>query len=486
MKKYYAVLDLGTYKISMALRLVDDRTQSDTLVYAVETSCGFDEKGMVSNHIHVSRTLRTLCDEIEKQTAVRVKEVYVAYRGGEIDTVVDSFEVKCSSVEDGVTSVAKKDFEELNEAYKKHSFPADKVLIDHHILEYFVDDKRVDHRDFVGDYAQTISCKCLLFYASRVGYERLLDVFKKVNLVCKGTYVALRADGAYLFEHERHYAVGLVNIGYSHSELGLYRDGVLEKYFYFQGGWSHDRRDLREKDVLIRREDLEEPALKKLDLSKVELKVYAKPANNPSVPPSVEEDAEEEVSLNHREGGKKEGVVDPLLDRIAARFMRTYFRNIRLTIENEKDANLLLSQNGGLFFTGGLVQIPGFVDYFNKFLEVKSCKEIYKGHLISLVKPSMKPCQSEHANDGMPSLMTMLGVLKLVEQERRPFTVIEEPKVEEIVPPQVTEETPVAEPEEPVEKKTPWYLRFWNWFVRLFEDMFRDDSTTYDSSQSEK
>ena len=50
MKKYHAVLDIGTYKMVLALRLIDDEAeQRERWVYAVAKSQGLEDDGAPRN-----------------------------------------------------------------------------------------------------------------------------------------------------------------------------------------------------------------------------------------------------------------------------------------------------------------------------------------------------------------------------------------------------------------------------------------------------
>lgn len=388
--KYYAVLDIGTYKSVLALRLVDGA--QDSLVYAVERACGIDSDGKIGNRIRVIQLIQSLLQQVKQSKNVEVKDVYLAYRGGEIEAVEYEVTRRCSEVDqrDGALSVAPVDVEYLNTSYQKYDkVSADKVLVDHVVTCYSLDSEPVrelngkyvlDYQKFIGQYAKEVSCKFLLFLAPRDGYNRLMSVLEACGLTCKGTYLGLRAEEPYIFDREQPtYMFGVANMGYSHSELGIFRDGVLERYFYFDGGWNQAREKLVQKDATLSLSDLEYEKVQKLDFGNL-VQPFRKEDTLKDF--CVAEGDSEEDETSESATAKKPSASNSLVEIVATKLDEVYFSKICGALMECKiqDVSLgnLLAARGGIILSGGLVQNKSLVNHFNAVLAKKRKEEVHK------------------------------------------------------------------------------------------------------------
>ncbi len=388
--KYYAVLDIGTYKSVLALRLVDGA--QDSLVYAVERSCGIDSDGKIGNRIRVIQLIQSLLQQVKQSKNVEVKDVYLAYRGGEIEAVEYEVTRRCSEVDqrDGALSVAPVDVEYLNTSYQKYDkVSADKVLVDHVVTCYSLDSEPVrelngkyvlDYQKFIGQYAKEVSCKFLLFLAPRDGYNRLMSVLEACGLTCKGTYLGLRAEEPYIFDREQPtYMFGVANMGYSHSELGIFRDGVLERYFYFDGGWNQAREKLVQKDATLSLSDLEYEKVQKLDFGNL-VQPFRKEDTLKDFCVAEGDSEEDETSENAT--AKKPSASNSLVEIVATKLDEVYFSKICGALMECKiqDVSLgnLLAARGGIILSGGLVQNKSLVNHFNAVLAKRRKEEVHK------------------------------------------------------------------------------------------------------------
>ena len=388
--KYYAVLDIGTYKSVLALRLVDGA--QDSLVYAVERACGIDSDGKIGNRIRVIQLIQSLLQQVKQSKNVEVKDVYLAYRGGEIEAVEYGVTRRCSEVDqrDGALSVAPVDVEYLNTSYQKYDkVSADKVLVDHVVTCYSLDGEPVrelngkyvlDYQKFIGQYAKEVSCKYLLFLAPRDGYNRLMSVLEACGLTCKGTYLGLRAEEPYIFDREQPtYMFGVANMGYSHSELGIFRDGVLERYFYFDGGWNQAREKLVQKDATLSLSDLEYEKVQKLDFGNL-VQPFRKEDTLKDFCVAEGDSEEDETSENAI--AKKPSAPNSLVEIVATKLEEVYFSKIcgalmECKIQDVSLSNLLAAR-GGIILSGGLVQNKSLVNHFNAVLAKKRKEEVHK------------------------------------------------------------------------------------------------------------
>jgi len=408
MKKYHAVLDIGTYKMVLALRLIDDEAeQRDRWVYAVAKSQGLRDDGLPLNRDHLLNTIQSLLDQIESKTGVRVTEVYFAYRGGEITAVEYSHSQDCTALNNRDTVIGDSDLAKLKESYKifeTREKPENMVLIDHVIMRYFVDDRLVDdHRVFLGEYAKKISCTFLLFLVQKEGYQRLMELFESKGITCKGTYLGLRAEGNYVYDDEGHpYMFALAHLGYSHSELAFYEDGLMVKYFYFADGWSKALPTLKRENYGLSPEYLRE-SVREVDLREARDGLRFDPGRfvNGLLHEGV---GESDVEF---QGARNQGGTRISADKIAKKLNEIYLSSVITTLKKESInlnlkkedegiekmylADLLaIGENKGLFFSGGLAQIRGLVDCFNTLRREKDLEVLYKSRLISCVLNALK------------------------------------------------------------------------------------------------
>ena len=410
MKKYHAVLDIGTYKMVLALRLIDDEAeQRERWVYAVAKSQGLEDDGTPRNRDHLGNTIQSLLDQIESKTGVRVTEVYLAYRGGEITAVEYSHSQNCTVLNDQDIVIQDSDLAKLKESYKtyeKQEKPKNMVLIDHVIMRYFVDGKLVDdHRVFLGEYAKTISCTFLLFLAPSEVYQRLMRLFESKGITCKGTYLGLRAEGNYVYDNEgQPYMFALAHLGYSHSELAFYEDGLMVKYFYFADGWSKAQPTLKRENYGLSPEYLRE-SVREVDLREARDGLRFDPGRFvDGFLHDKEGFGESDVEF---QGARNQGGKRIFADKIAKKLNEVYLSSIITTLKKESiDLNLkkedegiekmyladllAIGENKGLFFSGGLAQIRGLVDCFNTLRREKDLEVLYKSRLISCVLNALK------------------------------------------------------------------------------------------------
>ncbi|MGP1460312.1 MAG: hypothetical protein ACTTKF_01860 [Bacteroides sp.] len=561
--KYYAVLDIGTYKSVLALRLVDGA--QDSLVYAAEKSCGIDSDGKIGNRLRVIHLIQSLLQQVKHSKNVEVKEVYLAYRGGEIEAVEYEVKRRCSEVDqrDGALSVAPVDVEYLNTSFQKYDkVSADKVLVDHVVTCYSLDGEPVrelngkyvlDYQKFIGQYAKEVSCKFLLFLAPRDGYNRLMSVLEACGLTCKGTYLGLRAEEPYIFDREQPtYMFGVANMGYSHSELGIFRDGVLERYFYFDGGWNQAREKLVQKDATLSLSDLEYEKVQKLDFGNLVQPFRKEDTLKDSCIAEGDSEEDDKGATSEKSIAKKPSAFHSLVEIVATELEAVYFSKICGALTESKIQNVslgnLLAARGGIILSGGLVQNKSLVNHFNAVLAKKRKEEVHKesvrqeldemlsrsgiaqedlqiaikrvasekgitedevlSNLIAeakrvvnqhfdersvegiykmkapeILKPTnMSPCSSECAVEGMLPLLTVLGLLKLVEKEGVSMSLTEEPKPVQVETPEESEAAETTRKEE----KTSSSSRFDQFFggikntlkkfgMKISEDDTRDD-----------
>lgn len=455
MREYYAVLDIGSRMITMALRLFDAQGVEENTVYAAVESHGIVNMTIDNNPQIVTR-IKQLCAILKAKTGVEIKEVYVSYVGDTISVVEYKNSVLCTGITANHTSAKAEDIRKLENSYRDYAQNPDMVVIDHLALEYKKDDRVCPYEDLLGTYAKNISCRFLLFLAQRVHYERLEIALKGANLKCAGIYVGLRACGAYLVnKNER--AQALVYLDDGHSEIGFYENGILVRYEWKLGGWEGIRQKLLEEDRYLRPIDLDIKYLETLDLTAFKPEWFEKGNNERTK-----------------------------LKRVGSHLNVDYLVNFREVFAGKWNINLPLKHGGGVILTGVISAIKGISDFFNLCLSRKlDAAELYT---IKVAEHNQlekwEACQPQDANKPLNAFATLIGMLQLLKEEKMPKTTITDGSEQE-------EEAAGTSAEDAVQKEEEQEARggklssAWHGFNDFIKRILGDDLTSYDSDKED-
>lgn len=388
MSSYYAVLDLGSHTISMVVRTFDAQGALQATYCVSEPSQGIEEMRIVNNN-QVRDCIKRLQIALQTKLDFEIREVYVAYLGGAITSLTYVGAIACEGMQQGNSVVSDGDFLRLMNSYQEFKLPEGKVLIDLVPLSFKRDNVSCRFQDLEGAYAKNISCEFHLFLADEIEYSHLLSAMSAAGVECKGTYVGLRACGCYLAK-ETERAVGLVNFGYAHSEIGYFEFGVLMRYMWHGEGWASIRRIFLSKDPFLCESDLDDSILEeKTDFSQFK--------------PEWNEDGNNDRDELKLRGGY---------------FVGKYLLPFR-NFFTQLGVNALLKRSCGVRLTGGVSLVKGLLPFFVSKIKAKlPVDELYMLSLPVYSKPKpWMPLNSKDANASLALFSTSLGLLELLARE---------------------------------------------------------------------
>ena len=239
---YVAAIDVGTTKIVSLLGIRHENKKVEVIGFTRSDSKGI-RRGEVLNPEEVSKVIRNVIVELQKQAGIIFSEVFVGIAGEHIRMVKDRKGFNRSTYEESITAA---EVEQLKSEAKNIALEEGKKIL--HILpQSYVVDNEMDICSPIGMFGRRLEANFNIIVANIDSIKRIEKSFSMSNLHIKELILEpLASAEAVLHEEEREAGVVLIDIGGGTTDIAIFYDKKLRHSAVFPYGGNVITKDIKE------------------------------------------------------------------------------------------------------------------------------------------------------------------------------------------------------------------------------------------------
>ena len=240
--KFIAAIDVGTTKIVSLLGIQNENKKVEVAGFTRSDSKGI-RRGEVLNPEEVSKVIRNVIVELQKQAGIIFSEVFVGIAGEHIRIVKDRKGFNRPSYEEMITA---SEVEQLKREAENIALEEGKKIL-HVLPQSYVVDNETDIVNPVGMLGRRLEANFNVVVANMDSIKRIEKSFALSHLKIKDIILEpLASAEAVLHEEEREAGVALIDIGGGTTDIAIFYDNKLRHAAVFPYGGHVITKDIKE------------------------------------------------------------------------------------------------------------------------------------------------------------------------------------------------------------------------------------------------
>ena len=247
---YIVGLDIGTTKIACLVGRRNEHGKIEIVGMGKAESLGV-MRGVVANIEKTVDAIKIAVAEAEKNTGVKIKNVYVGIAGQHIKSLQHRGIIVRDDME---TEISRDDIKKLTEDMRKLVVaPGDRIL---HVLpqEYIVDNES-GIKDPVGMCGIRLEANFHVITGQIAAAKNILKCVEKAGLHMVDLILEpLASSDSVLSEEEKEAGVALVDIGGGTTDIAIFHDGIIRHTYVIPFGGNIITEDIREGCLVMKQQ----------------------------------------------------------------------------------------------------------------------------------------------------------------------------------------------------------------------------------------
>ncbi len=245
-----AAIDIGTTKIVTIVGRLNDNKKLEVLGLSRQDSTGV-KRGVVQNIDETVASIAQTIDEVEKQSGLKMSEVFVGIAGQHIRSIKNRGYINRNSVNDEITRADIANL--INDMYKIPIEIGEEII--HVIPQSFIVDNEPGIKNPVGMLGRRLEANFHIVIGQVTSAKNSEKCVNRCGLDVKSLMLEpLASAAAVLTPDEIEAGVALVDIGGGTTDLAVYYDDVLRHTAVIPFGGNVITKDIKEGCAILQRQ----------------------------------------------------------------------------------------------------------------------------------------------------------------------------------------------------------------------------------------